>query len=27
LNPPPPIGQPPQEDDDWMSADPDTWFK
>jgi len=27
LKPPPPIGQPPQEDEDWMSADPDTWFK
>lgn len=27
LKPPPPIGQPPQEDDEWMSADPETWFR
>ncbi len=29
LKPPPPPGQPPRdhEDDEWMRADPDTWFK
>lgn len=27
LKPPPPVGQPPQEDDEWMGADPETWFR
>ena len=28
LKPPPPQGRPPQDnDDEWMRADPDTWFK
>lgn len=28
LKPPPPVDRPSQEeDDDWMRADPDTWFK
>jgi len=29
LKPPPPVGRPPgsDEDDEWMRADPDTWFK
>jgi len=27
LKPPPPVGQPPREDDEWMGADPETWFR
>lgn len=27
LKPPPPVGQPPQEDNEWMGADPETWFR
>ncbi len=27
LKPPPPMGQPPQDDDEWMCADPETWFR
>lgn len=28
LKPPPPVGRPPEStDEEWMRADPDTWFK